>query len=103
MVAIKMNINRQMDSVEVIAHEVLSLHEQELSLIQRANEVRKKAEEARTLLSDLITSIQESTPHALPGLFTINGLLFDITRKDGYIEIHKVSDLINHLEAIPTS
>ncbi|WP_139117605.1 hypothetical protein [Endozoicomonas atrinae] len=98
-----MDITGQMDSVEVIANEVLSLLEQELVLIKQANEAKEKAEEARLLLSDLITAIQDTTPHALPGIFIINGLLFDTTRKDGHIEIHKAPDLRNYLDAIPSS
>ena len=85
------------------ASEIMAIEKQHRLLTQQANELKEKAEQARGLLFDLITSLQESTPHKLSGLFTVNGLLIDTTGGRGYLEIHKAPELGNHLEGEPAS
>lgn len=89
--------------IGVSAREIVALERKQQLLIQQANELKEKANQSRVLLFDLIASLQESTPHELPGRFTVNGLLIDITGGKDFLEIQKVPELINHLEGDPTS
>ncbi|WP_066018584.1 hypothetical protein [Endozoicomonas atrinae] len=85
------------------ASEILALERKQKLLIQQSKELQKEANLDRSILFNMITHLQESTPHELPGRFTVNGLLIDISGGEHSIHIQEVPELINHLEGEPTS
>ncbi len=79
------------------------LTQQAQDIIQQSAKLQKETELNRGILFNMITRLQESIPHELPGKFTVNGLLIDISGGAQSLYIQEVPELINHLEGEPTS
>lgn len=99
------------DSIGVTAKELFSIekkaseaHSKALELDRNAAQLREKATQARTILTELINSLQNAHPKIkLPDTFSINGLVIDISHGCDQPLVFEAPELGYLFETEPTT